>query len=333
VSVTPAAGTTRVDGANAVTVTFNEPVAANSPRPALQPSVPGTWTAQGDSLVFTPASAFKPSTKETVVIPAGAHGVHSSGGRALKKATTAQFTTGHYSQARLGELLAQLGYLPLRFSAQVAGVGRIQVPQQGTAQQSTSQQALAFNPPVGSFTWTQPYPSTLTSQWSSGPNVIVRGAVMAFQSQHGLTINGDLTPKLWSALFLAMQRHDLNKNGYTYALVNKGSPETLTIYHDGRQVIRTLANTGIPVSPTVDGTFPVYLRLRNQIMQGTNPDGSHYADPVSFVSYFNGGDAIHYFPRGSFGFPQSLGCVELPYSQAQQVYPYTTYGSLVTVEG
>jgi len=50
------------------------------------------------------------------------------------------------------------------------------------------------------------------------------------------------------------------------------------------------------------GTFPVYLRFRNTIMSGTNPDGSHYSDPVSFVSYFNGGDAVHYFPRGGYGY-------------------------------
>ncbi|HSR86446.1 MAG TPA: hypothetical protein VLM11_19910 [Streptosporangiaceae bacterium] len=58
----------------------------------------------------------------------------------------------------------------------------------------------------------------------------------------------------------------------------------------------------------------------------------HYADPVSFVSYFNGGDAVHYFPRGSYGSEQSLGCVELPYGW-QQGCPYLTDGSLVTVHG
>ncbi len=66
-------------------------------------------------------------------------------------------------------------------------------------------------------------------------------------------------------------------------------------------------------------------------MQGTNPDGSHYADPVSYVSYFDGGEAVHYFPRGSYGFPQSLGCVELPLNDAKRAWPYLTYGSLVTV--
>ncbi len=68
-------------------------------------------------------------------------------------------------------------------------------------------------------------------------------------------------------------------------------------------------------------------------MRGTNPDGSHYADPVSFVSYFNGGDAVHYYPRRSYGYPQSLGCVELPYSEAEQAWPYLTLGVTVRVTG
>ena len=42
---------------------------------------------------------------------------------------------------------------------------------------------------------------------------------------------------------------------------------------------------------------------------------------------------MHYFPRDSYGYPQSLGCVELPYAQAKHVWPYLTYGSLVTVAG
>jgi len=54
---------------------------------------------------------------------------------------------------------------------------------------------------------------------------------------------------------------------------------------------------------------------------------------VQWVSYFNGGDAVHYFARPGYGYQQSLGCVELPYNDAVRAYPYLTYGSLVTVDG
>ena len=79
------------------------------------------------------------------------------------------------------------------------------------------------------------------------------------------------------------------------------------------------------------GTAAVYLKYSFQIMRGTNPDGSKYADPVSWVSYFRAGEAVHYFPRGGYGYQQSLGCVELPMAQAHYIWPYMTYGTLVTV--
>ena len=192
----------------------------------------------------------------------------------------------------------------------------------------------AYDPPAGQYTWDTGYPSMLKTMWSpDSANVILRGAVMAFESEHNMTVDASLTPQFWRALFRAQLRGERNTNGYTYAVASKHVPETLTIYHNGHIAMRTLANTGIPVSPTVDGTFPVYQRFRFQIMRGTNPDGSSYADPVSYVSYFNGGDAVHYFPRGSYGFQQSLGCVELPWNSAARAYPYLTYGSLVTVTG
>jgi lipoprotein-anchoring transpeptidase ErfK/SrfK len=49
------------------------------------------------------------------------------------------------------------------------------------------------------------------------------------------------------------------------------------------------------------------------------------------VSYFLGGEALHGYIRGSYGWPQSLGCVEMPYANAGIVWPYTPIGTLVTV--
>jgi peptidoglycan hydrolase-like protein with peptidoglycan-binding domain len=332
-SVTPAAGARRVDGSAPVMVQFSAPLAAGSPMPVIRPPVPGTWSVLGNDATFTPARAFKPSSRYTVEVPAGGAGVRTAGGGLLAKPMVARFTTRAYSQMRLAQLLGQLGYLPLTWSPLESAATHTE-DQEGAAYISGSQQALAFDPPAGSFTWQPGYPSLLRTQWRAGhANTILLGAVMAFKSEHDMTINGTIGPRFWSALFRAAGKYRRNRNGYTYAIASKALPETLSIWHDGRQVFRSLANTGIPVSPTVDGTFPVYEKFRFQIMRGVNPDGSSYADPVSYVSYFNGGDAVHYFPRGSYGFQQSLGCVELPYTSAEQAYPYLTYGSLVTVAG
>jgi hypothetical protein len=331
-STFPQSGASNVDGAGQIAVNFSEPIAAHSPHPTIQPSVAGAWSAVGDAFVFTPQTAFAQATKVTVTIPGGPAGVRSNGGGLLSNTVTEHFTTGMYSQTRLAQILAQLGYLPLSWNAGGTAGTRAQAVMAGGG--NKSQAALAYAPPPGTFAWRDSYPVTLTSQWNPDQaNTLLQGAVMAFKSQHGMTIDGSLTQKVWDALFTALGKNQQNKSGYTYAVASKTVPETLTIWHNGHVVLHSLANTGIPVSPTVDGTFPVFERFAFQIMRGTNPGGSTYADPVSWVSYFNGGDAVHYFPRGSYGFQQSLGCVELPYNEAKASFPYLTYGSLVTVTG
>ena len=57
-----------------------------------------------------------------------------------------------------------------------------------------------------------------------------------------------------------------------------------------------------------------------------------YVDPgILWVSYFNGGDALHYYDRASYGSPQSNGCVEMPLTAAAKIWPYTPVGALVDV--
>ncbi len=329
-SVTPAPGSRQADGSEPIRVTFSAPLAAGSPMPSVTPSVGGSWQRSGDAAVFTPNMPFSPLTRISVTVP---EGIRSTAGHTLARPTTAAYTTATYSPVRLAEMLGELGYLPMSWQLPDLGM-RVASEFEASSAGLAGQEALAYDAPSGIFSWTQGYPTELASLWRPDSyNVITKGAVMAFQSEHGMTPNGDVNGALWAALFQAASRGQGNANGYTYAVASKASPETLTIYHDGQVVLHSLANTGIPAAPTADGTFPVYEKFLNTIMSGTNPDGSHYSDPVKYVSYFNGGDAVHYFVRGSYGFQQSLGCVELPLGAAQQAYPFLTLGSLVTVAG
>ena len=329
-SVTPKPGDRRADGADPVQVTFSAPVAAGSPPPTLSPSVPGSWQSMGDTLTFMPTVPFSPSTSVTVTVPAS---IRSTRGSLLAKPLTTRFTTEPFSNLALADLLGQLGYLPGTWQQPNLG-SQVSSQIQATESGLGGELQLAYDPPPGSMTWDQGYPASLAGLWSPGSyNVILRGAVMAFQSENHMTINGVVNGALWNALFKARSMNQNNVNGYTYAVASKGSPEMLTIWHNGAQVLKTLANTGIPSAPTVDGSFPVYERFLNTIMSGTNPNGSHYSDPVQYVSYVNGGDAVHYFPRGGYGFEQSLGCVELGFNDAKKAFPLLTYGSLVTVSG
>ncbi len=328
VSVSPSAKSSHVSGDTSVQIAFSSKLGPTSAVPTFTPAVAGQWQRSGTVLSFTPNTPFAPATHYTLRIPAGETGLRSAVGGIIAKPVVVRFATSHYSQLRLAQVLSQLGYLPMTW--QQTGGDRISGGPSGGG--VAGQEQLAYSPPAGSFAWQSGYPASLRAQWVPGrSNVVLRGAVMAFQAQHKLAIDGVTNKKFWDKLFVAAASSERNALGYTYAIASKGSPETLTIWHNGHEVLRTLANTGIPIDPTASGTYPVYLRYRFQIMQGTNPDGSHYADPVSFVSYFDGGEAVHYFPRGSYGYPQSLGCVELPYTSAEHAWPYLTYGSLVTV--
>jgi peptidoglycan hydrolase-like protein with peptidoglycan-binding domain len=316
ISVSPADGRHGVDGVSVVTVTFNQPPPATAPLPRLSPAIAGAWQRAGDTVVFTPQTGFRAGTRVTVTVPR-TDGTERSGYKSI-------FTTAAYSTLRLQELLAQLGYLPMSWQGDLGTA----IP----AGSAAAQLAAAYQPPPGTFRWQRGYPRELHSFWKEGDaNLLDSGAITAFEGDHGMTTDGIASPAVWAALLRAAQTVGHNTHGYSYAIASQGSPETLTIWHNGRDVFRSLANTGISIAPTPVGTFPVYEKLPYQVMQGTNPDGSHYADPVQWVSYFSGGSAVHYIPRGSYGWPQSLGCVELPYSAAENSYGYLPYGSLVTV--
>jgi len=332
VSMTPAAGAKGVNGTSPIRVRFSAPLAPNSPMPTVSPSITGHWAVQGATAVFTPAVGWSQKTKVTVKIPGGLAGVVSAAGATagdggtLGSNLSRRFTTGSFSTMRLQQLLAQLGYLPMTWQATPgAAIGT------GDAK---AQLAAAYHAPAGTFTWQSGWPWMLLRQWKAGSgNILNVGAIRAFESVHGMTMDGIAGKAVWSRLFTAVAKGQKNPNGYTYAIANQHYPITLTVWHNGRVVLKSLANTGIPASPTVDGTFPVYLKYVFSHMKGTNPDGSKYDDPVWYASYFNGGDAVHQFSRWSYGSYQSLGCVELPFDAAKKVYPYLTYGSLVTVTG
>ncbi len=314
-SVTPAAGSTLVPSDATVSVRFSLPLGRRSALPTLSPPVPGTWqVTTPDTLTFVAAAPLVPSSTETVTVPAG---IVATSGKTLDQPASSQFSVAAGTTLRLQQLLAQLGYLPVTF----VPAGPLSAPQEAAQAQE------------GSFTWRGNEPATLTSLWTVGtPNQITTGAVMAFESDHNLKTDGNAGPAVWEQLLADASAGTTSPNPYDYVYVSQSLPETTTVYSNGNVVYTTRANTGVAGAATAPGTFPVYLRYKVTTMSGTNPDGSKYVDPgIPWVSYFNGGDALHGFVRGSYGYPQSDGCVEMPPANAAIVFPLTPIGTLVTV--
>jgi lipoprotein-anchoring transpeptidase ErfK/SrfK len=309
-----------------IRLTVSEPVSRlfHSHLPWLSPSATGSWHIEDThTLVYRPRGyGFGLDAEIRVRLPAAVTPV-SGNGKATRLLT---WSTPTGSQLRLQQLLAELGYLPLRWRASAGDAPTTRA----------GQVSAAVQPPPGTFVWRYPnVPSSLVELWRPGAeNVVTRGAVMAFQSSHDLSVDGYAGRDFWQALLAdAIAGKHASSSGYSYVIVHRSqSPQSLTLWRDGQTTLTTIANTGIPKAPTALGTFPVYSHLRSTTMRGTNPDGSHYSDAgVPWVSYFNGGDAIHGFNRASYGSAQSLGCVELPPTQAAKVWPYTPIGTLVTV--
>jgi peptidoglycan hydrolase-like protein with peptidoglycan-binding domain len=319
---TPATGATGVASDQTVSIRFSEPLTRGTAMPTFAPPVSGTWQRFSPTvLTFDAAAPFVPTTSETLAIPGGSSGPRATDGATLATPVTVTFAVAQSSTERLQQVLAQLDYLPLAFTPSA--------PLASPAEAATAQ--------TGSFAWRwSTLPASLTSLWTEGTeNVITKGAVMNFESQNGLTVDGLAGAQVWAALLADAASAKVDADPYTYVFVDKQLPETLTLYDNGAPTMSgILVNTGAPGADTVDGTYPVFEHVTSSRMVGTNPDGSTYDDPaVPWASFFNGGDALHGFVRATYGSPQSNGCVEMPVATAAQVWPLTPIGTLVTVTG
>ncbi len=260
----------------------------------------------------------------------------------------------------INEALAALNYLPVQFAPSPYGeeqsgntqkvddnstvkdvsfstsTDKTDVLKQVPLTTTLSAQLMAENlqPLLGKWVWKANYPASLVSLWN--PNVatvITQGAIMSFERQHGLAVDGIAGPQVRKTLATALYNNQVDKYPYIYVDVIKSGTEHLDLWQNGKKTMTTLANTGISESQTPNGTWPIYSRFTSQTMKGKLPGGGTYNDPgVPFVNYFYKGCAIHGFARASYGSPQSLGCVELPISSAKQLYTMLHFGSLVTVQ-
>jgi len=309
------------DGTAPLRVRLSGAPAPGSPVPMLTPNVAGKWSTVGDYVSFQPKSTLEPCSSYTLTVWAGT------------TATGDLPLGGHRRQYKLNvacpglqalqQALARLNYLPYTIDA---SHGR----NSGDKAESRALAArYAFDPPQASLSPNVPHAPGLR-YGSLDPTT--RGALMVFQENHGMSPSGSPEPSTWASLLAAETLGHGDPQPYTFVTVSESIPETLEVHRGNRVVLSTPANTGVAGARTEQGTFPIYARYTSTTMTGTNPDGSKYSDPgVPWVNYFNGGDAVHGFPRASYGTPQSNGCVELPIGTAGQVYPLLAIGDLVIV--
>jgi len=319
------------DGTSAIRVRLSGAPASFSPRPTFAPAVAGTWAIRGDSEIFTPASTLDPCATYTLTIPAASTALSHS---PLGVSRTVNVSVECPTVRGLQQILARLDYLPYESHS----TERTRALQ-GTAAYTTHESRAHLARRVAAIDAFDPTSERPHARIGDAPPLeygqldeTTKGALTVFQSNHELEPTGEPDKGTWTALLTAAEKHERDPSPYTFVTVSESIPETLEVHKGSHTVLTTPANTGVAGAETAQGIFPIFSRFTSTTMTGTNPDGSKYSDPgVPWVNYFNGGDAVHGFPRGSYGTPQSNGCVELPIETAHTVYGMLQIGDIVEV--
>ena len=310
------------NGTKPLSVILSAPVAPISPPPTLRPAVAGTWAVVGNAEVFTPASTLEPCSTYTLTVWAN---TIATGHTRLGHRKTLGLQVACPPIAGLQQALARLGYLGASFHPQYS----VQIPPGPETRREAA--VHAFHPPRGRLA---PDPSSAPEVEVGHLDEVTKGALTVYQADRDLQPTGEPDYATWASLLSSEVANRRDPQPYTWVSVTESLPETLEVHRGDHVAFSTPANTGVPGAETAQGTFPIFSRFVSTTMSGTDVDGTKYVVPdVPWVNYFNGGDAVHGYPRASYGFPQSNGCVELPIEAAHTVFGMLRLGDLVQVTG
>jgi hypothetical protein len=273
--------------------------------------------------VFTPVSTLEPCSSYTLTVWAR---TTSDAHAPLGRRRAIGLNVACPPLAGLQQALAHLGYLSAKLHPRYLAP----IPHAGP---ETRRQAAvdAYHPPRGVLV---PDPADAPPVDMGQLDETTKGALVVYQSDHDLEATGEPNRDTWLSLLAAETIYHRDPQPYTWVTVSESLPETLEVHRGDRSVFSTPANTGVPGAETAQGIFPIYSRFVSTTMSGEDVDGTKYVVPdVPWVNYFNGGDAVHGYPRESYGFPQSNGCVELPIEAAHTVFGMLALGDIVEVNG
>ena len=226
----PAAGTAISPG-DPITLVFSQPVASvlGTAHPAFSPAAHGHWReVDSHTLVFVPSGLGIPLGRELKLrFPVPVAEASTAG--VAQTTRTLGWTVPAASFLRLQQLLARQGYLPLDWQPAAGPVARTPL----------AQLAAAVQPPAGRFSWRYRHtPHELKALWSAGrPNTITRGAVMAFEHDHHLTVDAIAGARVWHALLADAVTGRRRRGGYSYVYVHRRVPQKLTLWHNGKVVL------------------------------------------------------------------------------------------------
>ena len=116
-------------------------------------------------------------------------------------------------------------------------------------------------------------------------------------------------------------------NGERWIDVNL-SEQRVYAYEGDTIVNSFLVSTGLPETPTVTGSYQIWVKVRIQDMSGPG----YYLKDVPYVMYFYKDYGLHgTYWHNNFGRPMSRGCVNLTIDDAKWLYNWASIGTVVNV--
>ena len=125
----------------------------------------------------------------------------------------------------------------------------------------------------------------------------------------------------------AQRQYPAEGNGERWIDVNLS--EQRAYAYEGDTVVNSfLVSTGVAQTPTVTGTYKIWIKVRVQDMSGPG----YYLRDVPYVMYFYEDYGLHgTYWHNNFGTPMSRGCVNLTIDDAAWLFNWASVGTVVNV--
>jgi L,D-transpeptidase ErfK/SrfK len=151
---------------------------------------------------------------------------------------------------------------------------------------------------------------------------LTQEAVMNFQEQNGILMDGIVGPLTWTALGM----EGVTWGGGQYHIAIDTTQNTLTLYDHGQISDTYSVTTGKPSTPTPVGDWVIIEKMPNP--------GGPFGAAWMRISVPNGGYAVHGTDDPtSIGQSVSHGCVRMQNTDVMVIYNTVPLGTLVTITG
>lgn len=192
---------------------------------------------------------------------------------------------------------------------------------------------------VGGKVTTLPQDRKVIKDKSTGQETVVQAGRKGYQIKEVDKLASDVIHALKNRQALSRELDVTEAPFKTVTITGTGkwieidlSQQRLTAWIGDEVAGTWLISSGTAKTPTQIGEGRIYAKRTSQTMTGTIAGEYYYVPNVKWVSYFNGGEAIHgTYWHNNFGHPMSHGCINMTEAAAKFIYDFAPIGTKVIV--